>query len=367
MAIKNELSILTKAEQTDLYSPPILAIEEQRLYFTLNDHELTECKSIRQRPHRCYFIALLGYFKTKPVILDVTFSKMMDDLTYIAINISGGKKLRPFTPSQKQKERLYIKVMKILGYQKWDENLHSTPLMNHLVNIGNAWLEPRYLFDAVIEYLAAHKIAIPKHTVLQRLISRTIQQVRKELTSKLRTQLSPDLKAFLDTVIDDNSGLSLSQLRGGAKSVTPAELKKELTVYHLFQRYISQIDNTVVSLQLSAKNQQHFAEMVDYYGSKLKRFKRPQQHLWLLCFLTQRIQQSLERMADGFIYHIRKQQDASNHSKTSGGSGISSAWPFFAFSLVKYQTFLSKSISSQRSAINSPFLTPRTNSSATAK
>jgi hypothetical protein len=34
--------------------------------------------------------------------------------------------------------------------------------------------------------------------------------------------------------------------------------------------------------------------------------------LWLLCFLTQRIQQSLERMADGFIYHIRKQQDASN-------------------------------------------------------
>jgi TnpA family transposase len=312
MAIKNELSILTKAEQTDLYSPPILAIEEQRLYFTLNDHELTECKSIRQRPHRCYFIALLGYFKTKPVILDVTFSKMMDDLTYIAINISGGKKLRPFTPSQKQKERLYIKVMKILGYQKWDENLHSTPLMNHLVNIGNAWLEPRYLFDAVIEYLAAHKIAIPKYTVLQRLISRTIQQVRKELTSKLRTQLSPDLKAFLDTVIDDNSGLSLSQLRGGAKSVTPAELKKELTVYHLFQRYISQIDNTVVSLQLSAKNQQHFAEMVDYYGSKLKRFKRPQQHLWLLCFLTQRIQQSLERLADGFIYHIRKQQDASN-------------------------------------------------------
>ena len=312
MAIKNELSILTKAEQIDLYSPPILAIEEQRLYFTLNDHELTVCKSIRQRPHRCYFIALLGYFKTKPVILDVTFSKMMDDLTYIAINISGGKKLRPFTPSQKQKERLYIKVMKILGYQKWDENLHSTPLMNHLVIIGNAWLEPRYLFDAVIEYLATHKIAIPKYSVLQRLISRTIQQVRKELTSKLRTQLSPDLKAFLDTVIDDNSGLSLSQLRGGAKSVTPAELKKELTVYHLFQQFIGQIDNTVVSLQLSAKNQQHFAEMVDYYGSKLKRFKRPQQHLWLLCFLTQRIQQSLERMADGFIYHIRKQQEASN-------------------------------------------------------
>ena len=42
MAIKNELSILTKAEQLDLYSPPLLTLEQQRLYFTQNEIELTE-------------------------------------------------------------------------------------------------------------------------------------------------------------------------------------------------------------------------------------------------------------------------------------------------------------------------------------
>ena len=47
MAIKNELSILTKAEQLDLYSPPLLSLEQQRLYFTPNEIELTELKSIR--------------------------------------------------------------------------------------------------------------------------------------------------------------------------------------------------------------------------------------------------------------------------------------------------------------------------------
>ena len=40
MAIKNEITILTRAEQADLYSPPIFSIEEQRLYFSLNDAEL---------------------------------------------------------------------------------------------------------------------------------------------------------------------------------------------------------------------------------------------------------------------------------------------------------------------------------------
>ncbi|MCV5208975.1 DUF4158 domain-containing protein, partial [Escherichia coli] len=74
MAIKNELSILTKAEQLDLYSPPLLSLEQQRLYFTPNEIELTELKSIRLRNHRCYFIALLGYFKSKPVILSPSFN-----------------------------------------------------------------------------------------------------------------------------------------------------------------------------------------------------------------------------------------------------------------------------------------------------
>ncbi len=312
MAIDNELSILTKAELTNLYSPPLFSIEEQRLYFTLNDEELFQCRSIRKRAHRCYFIALLGYFKTKPIILNPSFSAMADDLTFIATNILHSTNIRPFTPSQKQKERLYSKVMTLLEYQKWDESLHSTLLLSHLIGIGKAWLEPRYLFDATTEYLATHKIAIPAYTVLQKLISRVMRHVKKALNNRLREHTSSQLRAKLDSIVDDTSDLTLITLRYGAKSVTVIELKKELTLYHQLNSWMKQIDDAVEGLQLSAKNQQHFASMVDYYGSKLKRFKRSQQQLWLLCFLTQRIQQSLERLADGFIYHIRKQQEAAN-------------------------------------------------------
>ena len=98
MAIKKEISILTRAEQTDLYSPPIFSIEEQRLYFTLNEAELAVFRSIRLRAHRCYFVAILGYFKSKPVILDIAYSQVANDLTLITKALSGGKGLRPFTP-----------------------------------------------------------------------------------------------------------------------------------------------------------------------------------------------------------------------------------------------------------------------------
>lgn len=311
MAIKNEISILTRAEQADLYSPPIFSIEEQRLYFTLNDAELAVCRSIRLRAHRCYFVAILGYFKSKPVILDIAYSKISNDLGFISKELCG-KGLRPFTPSQKQKDRLYAKVLDLSGYYKWDESQHFNSLYDHLLQVGNAWLEPRHLFDAAIEYLASHKIAIPRYTVLQRLISRTMLQVRKGLKHQLNQLASPALNFFLDSITSNDDGLSLSQLRGGAKSLTLAELKKEFTLYLLLQPWGTEINRVVDTLNLSLKNRQHFSDLVDYYGSKLKRFKRSQQHLWLLCHLTERIQLALERLTDGFIYHIRKQQEAAN-------------------------------------------------------
>lgn len=66
---------------------------------------------------------------------------------FISKELLGGKGLRPFTPTQKQKDRHYAKVLDLAGYHKWDESQHFNSLFDHLVQVGNAWLEPRYLFD----------------------------------------------------------------------------------------------------------------------------------------------------------------------------------------------------------------------------
>ena len=124
MPFVERVKILSDAEVFDLYNPPIFSIEEKRLYFTLNDAELAVCRSIRLRAHQCYFVAILGYFKSKPVIVDIAYSQVTDDLTFISKALSGGKGLRPFTLSQKQKDRLYAKVLDLSGYGKWDESQH---------------------------------------------------------------------------------------------------------------------------------------------------------------------------------------------------------------------------------------------------
>ena len=87
MAFKERIRILVDSEINDLYGPPKYSIEVQRLYFVLNDDEERVVFSIRNRSHQSFFIVLLGYFKSKRVVLNPRFG------------------IRRFSLTQKQKDR----------------------------------------------------------------------------------------------------------------------------------------------------------------------------------------------------------------------------------------------------------------------
>ncbi len=74
MPYKERLTVLHEAEINDLYGVPSLSLEEKRISFTLNDLEQDVIKSIRDRNHKCYAIALLGYFKIKPIQLNPAYA-----------------------------------------------------------------------------------------------------------------------------------------------------------------------------------------------------------------------------------------------------------------------------------------------------
>jgi TnpA family transposase len=309
MAIQNQLQILTRSEINDLYSPPRFNLEERRFYFALNDLETKVVKSIRLRAHRCFFIALLGYFKSRPVVLNPGFVDIEEDLRFIAkeqLHLPG---IRRFSLNQKQKDRLYQKIFDLLDYQKWQSSYQQDKLIPHLQKVAKSWIDPRYLFDATTEYLSLSRIAIPKYTVIQTLVSHAMRQERKRIADSLKTHLSKGLSRDLIDLADGTGSLPLSKLRLSARSFALPELEKELKANRLIQPWMSEVNTVVKSLSLSVKNQQHFASMVDYYGAKLKRFDSITQQLYLICYLQERAEQNIEHLADGFVYHIRKVQE----------------------------------------------------------
>ena len=317
MSYKERLTILHEAEINDLYGIPSLSLEGKRVSFALNDPEQDVIKSIRDRNHKCYAIALLGYFKIKPIQHNPPYKELQEDLTFIAEEYFAKFKVPRFSVSRMQKARIYDKILNLQGFKTWDAKQHQEPLISYLQKVAKSWIEPRFLFDACTEYLARNHIAIPKYTVLQRIISQVIKQERKRLSDTLKATISADLAEKLADLVDGKSTLTVKELKQAAKSFNVSELEKELNVNKLIQTWMNEVNQVVSALSLSQKNQLHYATMVDYYSiTKLKRFDRVTQPLYLLCYLQERAQINIERLADGFIYHVRKlREKAKAHAK----------------------------------------------------
>ena len=306
MATEKRIKILTETEIAELFGPPILSLNDQRFFFTLNDAELAECNRIRERDHRCMFVVLLGYFKVKPIMLSTGYHQITQDLKYVCSETLPGPGFRPFNLTQKARVRIYQRIFKLTGHQRWLNKSHSSALAKDLKEHARAWGQPRSLFDRAIEYLSAQKIAIPGYTVLQDLISDVVGVTNDQIVRKLEGLISADLALMLSELVSGNNSLTLRQLRQSARNFTGTELEKELAVHSYIQPWMPEVNEVLSALSLSSKNQQHFAERVNYYGAKLQRQSIGNRRLYLLCYLQTRWVQALERIADGFVHHVRQ-------------------------------------------------------------
>jgi TnpA family transposase len=316
MAFEERVQILSKVEQEEFYGPPIFTTSDQRFFFALNDKERSVANSLRHRAQRCMLVVLLGYFKAKPVTLNLSFGQLKHDLKYVYKTVLPGPGFRPFNLSQKESDRIYQRIFQLCGYQRWSAKDHEAALSKHLTQQASAWTAPRHLFDAAVEYFSAQKIAICAYSTLQKMISEVVVDQQNRMTANIELVMSAPLQQAITTLVTGADALTFRQLRQSARNFTGTELEKELAVYRHIRHWMPEVDRLLNMLSLSPKNQQYLAEKVDYYGAKLKRQTVGNQRLYLLCYLQTRWQQALERIADGFVHHVRQiKQNAKDCAK----------------------------------------------------
>lgn len=318
MRTEKRIKILTESEIQEFYSPPLLTTNDQRFFFALDEQERLTCRKVRQRCTRCMLALLLGYFKAKPVTLMPRYHQFKLDLKYISQVIFPGAGFAPFTISQKEKDRIYRKIFKLTGHQAWSNKAHLPALLIYLSSQARAWLAPRHLFDSTIEYLSQHKIAIPAYSTLQKIVGQVANKEQARLNNAINEAVSNELHQAITKLFCSHAELNLSQLRQSAKNFSKTELNKELAVRRYLQPWIAEVNAVLQKIDLSQKNLQHFSGRVDYYGAKLKRHSEDSQQLYLLCYLHFRWYQALERIADGFFYHVRQvKQKAKAHAQNA--------------------------------------------------
>jgi hypothetical protein len=306
MAHEERIQILTSAEESELYGPPNLSASEQRFLFSFNDMEINRIYRQQSRQTRCMFAVLLGYFKCRPIPIYPSYHAVKKDVQYIVEHVLAGSGLRPFNLDTKTISRMHQKIFELEGYQRFTSRKHHQWLYDHLLESAESWAAPRALFEAAIEHLSLSKIAIPAYSTLQKIISQVLVQHQKSLHELIASACSPGIRDMLADLLAGEQDFAMQHLRQSARNFTGTELYKELKVYHHLQPWMDDIAQVQNSLGLSQMNQQYYAERVNYYGAKLNRQSPFNQQLYLLSYLQNRYQQCLERIADGFIHHIRQ-------------------------------------------------------------
>jgi len=310
------LSILLDSEINELYSPPSLTPEQSRHYFSLNDIELESFNRLKDRYSQLYFVLLLGYFKIKPVILNFTFSQVKNDFKFVALEYFPGEKFKQRNLDPSQKTRLYRRVFNLVNYKPFSNDVRIS-LQKEATLITTVSIESRYILDECIAYLSRSKIAIPKYSILQRIISSAVNDEKNRIHIIIDKNIPGILSQFFKSLFTNDEKIHLSEVRQSAKNFTPGEVNKELNIFKRLKVHMDNINVLLGKLKLSLKNTEYYASLVDYYTiTKLQRFDLTTRQLYLLCYLQSRCRNINEHLADAFIYHCRKlRENAKDHAK----------------------------------------------------
>jgi hypothetical protein len=178
--------------------------------------------------------------------------------------------------------------------------IHQLKKLIRLHPKGNDTLRELYIF------LENEKIIFPSYRTIQDLFTEVFKTERVRL-EKIVREIPNDLSKQLDEIIKNDNGLTqLNVIRMDQKDFSYTALKLEVkkaekikNLYHLCKTFIP-------SLQLSNNALRYYGSLAEQYtASRLRKLKKPQQSLHMLCFIFDRYQQFMDNLITSFMFHFR--------------------------------------------------------------
>lgn len=116
---KKRIRILSNNEINELYQVPAFSAVEREEYFSLDNEFRTIINGISKIENRIYMILIMGYFRYKPVIHDISDPKIQKDIKYILSKyypkVNSNIHLNI---SKRTKSRLTSSMLSILGFRQ---------------------------------------------------------------------------------------------------------------------------------------------------------------------------------------------------------------------------------------------------------
>ncbi|MBH0063464.1 DUF4158 domain-containing protein [Pseudoalteromonas sp. NZS71] len=306
--LTKRIQILTQSEINELYALPNFSRADREDYFSIDKETQKLINTLRQTETRIYFILLLGYFRSRPIVFNFTFADVEADYNYIKTKYFNDKYIDTEDLPPRTKTALIKKLLSYTGFSIFQSKIDKEPLLRRLNNVVKINLEPRYVFDECIAYFGQNRIALAGYTTLQDTISTVLSNERNRIETILNENLAQPTKATLLKLLESNSTFTdLAKLKKMAKDFSASQIAQELKTHKIIRSLYPEIKVLIAELELSPKNLEYYASLVKHKSVyKLRRHDDSQTILYLVCYLFFRYRETNDNLVSAFIYMIRK-------------------------------------------------------------
>lgn len=264
--IDKRLTILSQSELDLLYSLPKFNEEERAFYFTLNDQEITEVNYLRSLESQVYFILQLGFFKAKLILFSFTFSQAQEDVDYVLKRYFSNVKLSQKMITKRACFKIDSRILKLFSWNAFNRDVKEKAIQK-ASELARTCVDPRYIFDGLLDFLNDHSTSIPGYSTLQDIISQTLleeeQRLQAVVSKYLPASVDEDLQKMLVSEGQKMYGITL--LKKDAKGFNTKEILQEIKKKMVSSPLFKVAEQIIPKLGISEQNIYYYAYLVDYY------------------------------------------------------------------------------------------------------
>ena len=309
---QKRITILTTDEVSGLYDCPVFNAVEREDYFALDEEILAVVNALDKIETKLYLMLLIGYFRAKPVVPQFTLKTAKQDVDYLCKTYFPHKKPRYGIVATSTRATLILKMLTLLDFERFERGKHGVPLMARLQDVATIYNDPRYIFDECITFFGQRRIALPRYTTLQELVTEVLVAERQRTEAIFSNHMAETTQQRLRTILHSKGALNkLSAYKGSAKDFSPSELAIELQTHDAIKAIYPEVKILVEQLGLSQGNLTYYADIIKHRSIyKVRRYTEPQSLLYLACYLYFRYRETNDILITAFIYLVGKHIEA---------------------------------------------------------
>lgn len=302
------IRILSRIELQNLYDLPAFSPNERLIYFQISPDEKTIMECFKSVESQIYFLLQLGYFKARSMFFECSLTTNNEDVQYL-LKQYFSEAVLPLNPiNQRTCFDIQSRILQLFSWQRFDNNA-KTKIIKKAAELVKICVDPRYIFDELLDFLDSQQIIVPGYSTLQDIVGKTLTVETKRLNQLIAKNISSAVNQSLQDMLqdEDQKMYGVTLLKRDAKGFNYAEIIKEIDKHQSSVDLFKVAQQLIPILEISEQNIRYYAYLVDYYTvNRLKELEENTAKLYLLCYVYYRFERINDNLIHGFLHHLNK-------------------------------------------------------------